>query len=123
MRIWLWMFVLGFALLKGGLVHAEETTRFFSSLPDMPLMEGLTELEDQTIIFDKPEGRIVESVALMDHQSPGDVLQYYKDTLPQLGWARIGDQVYKREQEFLTLTAEAGQGGHFLRLRIAPAQQ
>lgn len=123
MRRSLWMVVLGVCLIGGGAGHAAETARFFNALPDVPLMEGLTELGDQTVVFDKPEGRIVESVAFMGAQNSAKVMQYYQDALPQLGWVRIGEHIYQREQEFLTVVAEAGQGGNFLRLRIAPTRQ
>src|SRR5688572_24242600 len=36
---------------------------FFSEMQDIPVVPGITEVIDQTVTFDKPEGRIVESVA------------------------------------------------------------
>ncbi len=99
---------------------AVETPQFFSSVPDMPLMDGLTELTDQTVVFDKPEGRIVESVALIEGPAPANVLSFYNETLPQLGWARIADLSFKRENEVLKVFVEANEGKNFLRLNIAP---
>jgi formamidopyrimidine-DNA glycosylase len=102
------------------LAEAAETPQFFSSVPDMPLMEGLTELTDQTVVFDKPEGRIIESVALIERLSPGNVLKFYNDTLPQLGWTRIDELSFRRENEVLKVFVEANEGKNFLRLNIAP---
>ena len=99
---------------------AVETPQFFSSVPDMPLMDGLTELTDQTVVFDKPEGRIVESVALIEGPAPDSVLSFYNQTLPQLGWTRIADLSFKRENEVLKVFVEANEGKNFLRLNIAP---
>lgn len=103
-------------------VHALDNARYFVSMPDMPIMEGLIELTEQTVVFDKPEGRIVESVAAMGQKNPQSVLKYYDDTLPQLGWARIEDRTFRREQEFLKIALETSQGQNFLRLTVAPAQ-
>lgn len=101
-------------------VQAAETAQFFSSVPDMPLMDGLTELTDQTVVFDKPEGRIVESVALIEGPAPDNVLRFYNETLPQLGWARIADLSFRREHEVLKVFVEANEGKNFLRVNIAP---
>lgn len=102
-------------------VYAAENPQFFSSVPDMPLMQGLQELPDQTVIFDKPEGRIIESVALIETQTPENVLRFYNDTLPQLGWSRVADLSFRRESEILTVAVEGFEGKKFLRLTIAPA--
>jgi hypothetical protein len=102
-------------------LHAAESPQFFSSIPDMPLMTGLKELTDQTVVFDKPEGRIIESVALIESQPEEAVIRFYKDTLPQLGWARIGNLSFQREDEFLRVSIENFEGRKFLRLAIAPA--
>ena len=42
---------------------------FFSAIQDMPIMPGLHELADQTVMFDKPQGRIIEAVAEIDSVS------------------------------------------------------
>ncbi len=96
--------------------------QFFASIPDMPLMDGLTELTDQTVVFDKPQGRIIESVALSDGQAPDSVLEFYNETLPQLGWARIADLSFRRENEVLKMSVESNEGKNFLRVNIAPAE-
>jgi hypothetical protein len=101
-------------------IHAAGSPQFFSSIPDMPLMDGLTELTDQTVVFDKPEGRIVESVALIDGQASDSVLKFYGETLPQLGWTRIADLSFRRENEILTISVEGNDGRNFLHVNIAP---
>ena len=40
-----------------------QPAQFFENLQDIPLMPGLVERGDDTLFFDKPEGRVVESVA------------------------------------------------------------
>ena len=72
--------------------YAQEQSRtqtlFLQGIADIPLMIGLEELYDQTIQFDKPSGRITEvSTLVIDPKlTHAEILRYYQDTLPQLGW-------------------------------------
>lgn len=109
-----------FSLVPAAAMAAGEP-RFFSSVPDLPLMDGLQELTDQTVVFDKPEGRIIESVALMGAQDPASVTRYYNDSLPQFGWIKVSDDSFRRENEILKLYVETQEGKKFLHVTIAPA--
>ncbi len=76
---------------------------FLDAVEDMPLMEGLHETGDGGIIFDKPTGRIVRSVAEGD-VAPSAVRAFYTDTLPQLGWTRAqAIELFRREGERLEI--------------------
>ncbi|HCX67576.1 MAG TPA: hypothetical protein DHK64_08565, partial [Rhodobiaceae bacterium] len=82
---------------------------YLDAVEDMPLMEGLAETGDGGIIFDKPSGRIVRSVAEGD-VAPAEVRAFYVNTLPQLGWTRaeqyelIGELlIFRRESEQLEI--------------------
>ena len=76
---------------------------FLDAVEDMPLMEGLHETGDGGIIFDKPTGRIVRSVAEGD-VAPSAVRAFYTDTLPQLGWTRAqAIELIRREGERLEI--------------------
>jgi hypothetical protein len=94
--------------------------KFFSSMQDIPLVNGLSELSDQTVTFDKPEGRIVESVAEIESGNTASVKKAYDDTLPQLGWTKISDNSYTRESESLTLNFESYDGRNFVRILVRP---
>jgi hypothetical protein len=96
--------------------------RFFTSMQDVPLVSGLTELSDQTVTFDKPEGRIVESVAEIDSGTFETVKKSYDETLPQLGWNRIAENSYARESEFLHLNFETYDGRNFVRVMVRPRE-
>ncbi|MCB1532858.1 MAG: hypothetical protein KDJ35_08310 [Alphaproteobacteria bacterium] len=93
---------------------------FFSAIPDLPIMPGLRELPDQTVVFDKAQGRIVESVAFIESQFEEEVRRYYQTTLPQLGWVAAGDLDYVRAEERLHLSFERIEDERFLHVRIAP---
>ncbi len=83
-------------------------------------MEGLEELPEQGVHFDKPEGRVVEALALMDSVTEQGVSAYYLNTLPQFGWARIAEREYIRQGEKLRLSFEDNDGHRFLRILISP---
>lgn len=83
-------------------------------------MPGLEELSEQTVVFDKPEGRITETVAAMDGVSPAQVQGYYESSLPSFGWAKISENSFVRGEERLSLLFEEIDGHQFLRVMIAP---
>ncbi len=95
---------------------------FFSSIEDMPLMPGLVELPEQTVVFDKPEGRIVESVAQIESVSQGDIQAFYDASLTQFGWKRLGDHTYVRQHEVLELNVEVIDGQEYLRVMVRPRE-
>lgn len=113
-------FLLAALILSASPAAAE--TRFFSSLEDVPLAPGLVEIPDQTIAFDKPEGRIVEQVARVGLVSEPSVKAYYESALPQLGWRRTGPLAFARDKESLRLSFESADGARFLRIGVAPAR-
>ncbi len=96
-------------------------TQYFSSIPDLPLMDGLTELPDETVSFDKPEGRIIEVYAMMELITRQDVLVFYRGTLPQLGWTPDGQTRFYRKDEYLDLEFIEGENGIILKFMISPA--
>ena len=118
----LFLFVAGF----GG-AAAAEGTGYLDAIEDMPLMEGLHETGDGGIVFDKPNGRIVRSVA-RGRVAERDVRRFYTETLPQLGWTRatklelIRDLlVFRREGERLEIqTVPETGGGTEVRFSIEP---
>ncbi|HEC14522.1 MAG TPA: hypothetical protein ENI72_02080 [Rhodospirillales bacterium] len=81
---------------------AAPTPVYVSGIEDLPLMEGLAEAPGGALVFDTPGGRIVEAYASGDVLR-NDVLGFYAATLPQLGWKRVRDTVFRRENETLRL--------------------
>jgi hypothetical protein len=119
--------VLLLVFLKPVSVHAAgqdpgQAAQFFSSIQDMPLMPGLREMTDQMLVFDKPEGRIVESLALVQSATPGEVQAYYEKVLPQFGWQRIAENSFVRGGEHLQIGFERFDGQQFMRLMLTPRE-
>lgn len=105
-------------ILSSGASLAGEV-RFFSELSDIPLMPGLYELTEKTVIFDKPEGRIVESSAVSETENTINIKEFYDSSLPQLGWIRQGDS-YVRGDEILNLAVGAESGVSVLKITVSP---
>ncbi|MBY0432118.1 MAG: hypothetical protein K2Q10_13025 [Rhodospirillales bacterium] len=97
-------------LVQAGMAHGQT---FLKSYEDLPLMPGLAEKSGSALLFDTPAGRVVEATA-EGKTSVDRVYAFYRDTLPQLGWARIDDRTYRRENEVLTLDALPGKGGRMV---------
>ncbi|RAU23891.1 hypothetical protein CU669_02105 [Paramagnetospirillum kuznetsovii] len=89
---------------------------FLSAYEDLPLAPGLAEAVGSGVAFDSPGGRIVETYARGSVKS-ADVLRFYAATLPQLGWTRESDTVYRREAEVLRLDPTTQ--GRVLTIRFA----
>jgi hypothetical protein len=75
---------------------------FVPGTEDVPLMPGLTPVAGSSLVFDKPEGRIVEA------QASGKVTRaaaraFYGASLPQLGWTAASGDAWRREGEVLHL--------------------
>lgn len=94
--------------------------QFSNTVSDFPLMPGLIEMEEQAVLFDRPEGRIVEIVAYVQAGSPDTISAYYNRILPQLGWTRRATNLFAREQEKLSFDFEALQTGYYVTFRIEP---
>ena len=113
-----WLLVCGMCLLSAS-VLAEEP-RFFSQLTDIPVMPGLYELADQAVVFDKPEGRIVTVMAVSETENVNDINAFYNTALPQLGWTRVRDGVFARQDETLLVGVEAENALSVVKLMVSP---
>lgn len=95
-------------------------TTFFHTLNDVPVMLGLRELPEESVNFDKPEGRIMGATAVSETVRPAAIRNFYSQTLPQLGWVVQPDGSFLRDRERLTLNIEAPEGVSVVRLQVGP---
>jgi hypothetical protein len=114
---WAAIFLAGFIFVAGAL--AGEAGKFVSGLEDLPLMPGLNEVDQSGVVFDKPGGRIVESVAT-GRTRADQVYAFYANALPQLGWRILARGRFVREGEQLHIRTESGGGALIVRFSIAP---
>jgi hypothetical protein len=119
------MALLGFSPAEGGeggqapAPTPEATGSFLAGLDDLPLTPGLREIKDAGVVFDKPEGRIVEAYA-EGRLSVAKVRSFYAATLPQLGWRAEGPGRYRREGEVLSIGIRAAGKGLTVRFFLSP---
>ncbi|MGH7714941.1 MAG: hypothetical protein ACREML_02985 [Vulcanimicrobiaceae bacterium] len=112
-------FLLALAIVAAPLMA--QAGGFVPGTEDLPLMLGLEPVAGSAVVFDKPEGRIVESSA------HGDVTRYavsrfYAQTLPQLGWQRVAGNTatWTRGSERLNLDFHGPDGDLTVSYMIAP---
>jgi len=98
---------------------AQTAGAYVEGIPDLPLMPGLTALPDSGLVFDKPGGRIVEAFA-EGSMTPQSVIEFYAETLPQLGWQREKTGAYLREGERLSLDLSEDTQGITVHFRLFP---
>ena len=114
------LFILVFGCLVGaGVSAALARDAYLSLAPDIPLAPGLSEFDGGQLVFDKPEGRIVriEAERVSVQGANGAVPNFYRETLPNLGWHlnssdntgdNIGDNVltFQRGGETLLISVQ-----------------
>lgn len=112
--------VLWLALLWPALA-SPAAAQFVGGVDDLPLMPGLTAVPSGGVVFETPQGRIVEALATLDAGTTvSEVRAFYDATLPQLGWRVVGTGEYRREGEVLVLEFDAGPP-LAVRFRLTPA--
>ena len=85
------------------------TPVFSEVILDLPIMPGLNENPETAVIFDKAEGRFIETTAAGKIKMQ-TVKLFYNKALPPLGWTPVTDTVFHRDQEVLTLDIQQTTG-------------
>jgi hypothetical protein len=93
---------------------------FFTDLEELPIMSGLVENQAAAVTFETANGRIIE-VEASGTVSAEEVVEFYSETLPQLGWEKVGDIAFQRDQERLTLRiTDVGAGRVLVAFSLSP---
>lgn len=122
LSLFLGMFLLGVV----SFAQAGQRAEFFSVMEGVPLMPGFTEQTQAQLVFDKPEGRVVEAAAFSRNASLslGEVDAFYKKSLPAFGWRAAPDapNTYNRESERLQITTDLlpEKMGTYVHVTLAP---
>jgi hypothetical protein len=90
---------------------------FVPGTEDVPLMPGLATTE-KPVVFDKPQGRIVEAAAKGKVTREG-VRRFYKETLPGLGWREEAGE-WRREAEALRIETKGRDGDLRVEFSLSP---
>lgn len=105
------------AVFTGGAVA---DSGYLADVDDLPLPPGLSEDDSARVVFDKPEGRIVEAQAT-GSGTPAGVEDFYAGALPALGWQARGNGAWSRGDEVLQLTISQDGPQVVVRYLITPA--
>lgn len=119
-----WMATLAGTLFFFASANAADGVTYLDGIDDVPVMQGLAEDQDAGVVFDKPDGRIVEAVAA-GKVTLTAVADFYKKTLPELGWtlaeSHDADFSFRRDDERLTLSLSTDDGMTVVHFSLAPA--
>jgi len=107
------------ALLSLSAAALAETPGFVPGTEDVPLMPGLATDAGSDLVFDKPQGRIVE-IRAHGTVTRKAVLAFYKDSLKQLGWRAADERHFEREGEKLSLDLTGNDGNLQVGFTLAP---
>ena len=84
---------------------------FVEGMEDVPLMNGLAQITKDDISFGNEETRLVEAYITSKKNKFSEVAEFYKDSLPQLGWNYQGNRgsslLFYREGENLEIVKES----------------
>lgn len=84
---------------------------FVEGMDDVPLPEGLNQITQEDISFGNEETRLLEAYFSSHKIKFKKVADFYKESLPQLGWIYQGnrgnDLVFYREGETLEVVRES----------------
>ena len=100
-----------------GALGAEE--KFLAGFEDVPLMDGLAVVEGKGMVFDTAAGRLVESYA-RGAVGRAEVLGFYEQALPQLGWTGTGQGAFQREGERLAIRFLGPDGNLVVHFPLSP---
>jgi len=75
------------------------TQGFLDCIEDIPLMNELVEKKDSCFYFDSNEGRVA-NVEVEGNLDKNDILDFYRNILPQLGWKINDDRAYENIEKF-----------------------
>ena len=99
--------------------HTARADAFVKGTEDVPLMPGLQHVAGSDVVFDKPEGRIVE-VQTQGALTRAKVQAFYAASLPPLGWKKIGADQWQRDAERLKLDFRGADGRLIVGFTISP---
>ena len=93
--------------------------KFITGIEDLPIFDSLEIDEDNLIIFDKADSRLI-TVNLSGSVNLEEVKDYYESILPNLGWKMRNKKEYVRDAEVLKLEYEVKNKKVYLTLQIKP---
>ena len=80
-------------------------------MEDIPLPQNVTQIDNGSLSFDNEEIRFFESYLSAEKQKFGNIIKFYNETLPQMGWQKKSSNTHKilfeRDGESLEISKES----------------
>lgn len=84
---------------------------FVEGLEDIPLPEKVTQIENGSLSFGNEEIRLFEAYLSAEKQEFSNIIKFYNETLPQMGWQKKNKNkkaiLFERDGETLEITKES----------------
>lgn len=92
---------------------AAKADDFIPYMDSVPLMQGFTASAADALVFDKPEGRVVEIDIWCDTQCPDRpaIAHYYTDALRTLGWQQAAPLEFTKNNERIQIDIFGAEDG------------
>jgi hypothetical protein len=112
--------ILALTAVPAAFAAVPDEAQFASVIEDLPLMPGLKADDDRDVLFAEAQmGRIAETEA-KGTVTIDAVYDFYRRTLPQLGWKVIDGRTYQREAEKLQIDATSSGTTTTVRFNVKP---
>ncbi len=112
------LFIYACLILMNSPVFAGEA-QYSTLIDDLPLMQGMVENQDKSLVFEKPTGRIIEAFAVINAKKDA-ITTFYKKNLPALGWKHQSELNFSRDGEQLTIFIKKSDKQHEIRFLLKP---
>ena len=93
------------------LISMVNAANFVESMEDVPVMDGLSQITQDNISFGNEETRLVEAYLTSRRLKFATVANFYRESLPQLGWIYQGNRgnnlLFYRDGETLEIIKES----------------
>lgn len=94
------LFLLTICLLLNTQMRAES---FLTPTVDIPLMSGLKVNNAEQMDFDTPTGQVLVLDGQIKSKTGDDVILFYENILPQMGWKKVEKGLFKRNGDTLNI--------------------
>ena len=96
-----------------------ENISFVDGISDLPLLKSMQNVNENLVIFDTNEGRIVRT-EIVGRVKLSEAYEFYSAILPNLGWIKINENQYIRENEVLSVVFLKEKNNILIKFNIAP---
>ena len=76
---------------------------FLTNTSDIPLMDGMKMSVGEQMDFDTPTGQVLSLDGIIKNKTGDDVLLFYENVLPQMGWKKVETGFFVRQNDTLNI--------------------